>query len=219
MRHEKGPLGYGNTILTLFNESKDNYDLLITFDADLQHAPISIKEIIDEISDDSSIDVLSTSRYLSYRFWNVNTKVPVDRYVTNMFLTHTINEIMHLNITDAFCGLKGYRTSKLPLELDHAGYSFPLIFWDYMSRNNLTCSEIETPIIYRLDRRSRGEWKTRTLDYFNKLESTVISESKKRIVRKLYEKCVNQLTEILDHYSSFPIYTYEDFFKAKWFEK
>lgn len=219
VRHENGPLGYGNTILTLFNKAKDNYDLLITFDADLQHAPISIKEIIDKMSDNSSIDVLSTSRYLSYRFWNVNTKVPVDRYITNMFLTYTINEIMNLNITDAFCGLKGYKTSKLPLELDHAGYSFPLVFWYYMSQNNLNYAEIETPIIYRLDRRSRGEWKTRTRDYFGKLESTVENGSKKPIVKKLYDKCIILLTEIMDHYSNFPIYTYEDFFKAKWFEK
>jgi dolichol-phosphate mannosyltransferase len=218
IRHEKGPLGYGNTILTLFNESKHDYDLLITFDADLQHAPISIKEILDKMTKDSNIDVLSTSRYLSYRFWGINTKVPVDRYLTNMFLTYTINTIMNLKLTDAFCGLKGYRTSILPSELDHAGYSFPLVFWNFMAQNNLTCEEIETPIIYRLDRRSRGAWKTRTRDYFNKLETTVDGENKKEIVRKLYESSIMQLTEILDHYTNFPIYTYEDFFKLNWLD-
>ncbi|MHA2113658.1 MAG: glycosyltransferase [Candidatus Hodarchaeales archaeon] len=33
--HEDGPLGYGYSILTLFREAKKEYDILITFDADL----------------------------------------------------------------------------------------------------------------------------------------------------------------------------------------
>ncbi|MFX0123764.1 MAG: glycosyltransferase family 2 protein, partial [Candidatus Hodarchaeota archaeon] len=33
-RHNRGPLGYGRTILTLFQKAKKNYDILITFDAD-----------------------------------------------------------------------------------------------------------------------------------------------------------------------------------------
>ena len=44
-RHSSGPLGYGKTILTLFQKAIKDYDILITFDADLQHAPFSIKDI------------------------------------------------------------------------------------------------------------------------------------------------------------------------------
>jgi glycosyltransferase involved in cell wall biosynthesis len=216
--HEDGPLGYGYSILTLFREAKKEYDLLITFDADLQHAPFSIKEIIVEFESDPKIDLVSTSRYLSYRFWKDNTKVPVDRYVTNMYLTQTINEIFDMNITDAFCGLKGYKVKKLPTDLDDAGYAFPLIFWHFVSLKSLKIKEIETPIIYRLDRRSRGEWKVRTHNYFEKLESLFTSERKKEIIRSYYKKGIEQITEIIDHYSSFPIYTFNDFFKMKWLE-
>ena len=216
--HENGPLGYGYSILTLFREAKKGYDILITFDADLQHAPFSIKEIISKFETDPKIDVVSTSRYLSYRFWKDNTKVPVDRYITNMYLTQTINVVLDMHISDAFCGLKGYKVKKLPSELDDAGYAFPLVYWNYVSQKSLKMVEIETPIIYRLDRRSRGEWKERTKNYFDKLESLFESEQKKNVIRDFYEKGVEQITEIIDHYSSFPIYTFNDFFKMKWLE-
>jgi len=218
VQHEDGPLGYGYSILTLFREAKKEHDILITFDADLQHAPFSIKEIINEFKADHKIDLVSTSRYLSYRFWKDNTKVPVDRYVTNMYLTQTINEIFNMNITDAFCGLKGYKVNVLPNKLDDAGYAFPLVFWNYMTSKSLKIKEIETPIIYRLDRRSRGEWKVRTHNYFEKLESLVSSEQKKKIIENYYKKGIEQITEIIDHYSSFPIYTFNDFFKMEWLD-
>ena len=67
-------------------------------------------------------------------------------------------------------GLKGYKVDKLPMNLDHAGYAFPLVFWQYLSQNELVLSEIETPIIYRLDRRPRGEWKHRIKEYYMKME-------------------------------------------------
>ncbi|MHA2106658.1 MAG: glycosyltransferase family 2 protein [Candidatus Hodarchaeales archaeon] len=219
VRHELGPLGYGNTILTLFREAKNGYDILITFDADLQHAPFTIKEIIDEMVTNPELDLISTSRYLTYRFWKDNTKVPVDRYVTNMFLTKTINELFNIQITDAFCGLKGYRVRILPTEIDHAGYSFPLVFWHYAHQNGIGVKEVETPIIYRIDRRSRGEWKTRTNDYFQKLESLTRTETQKSLIKKFQKQTIVQITEIIDHYTDFPIYTYSDFFKIKWFDQ
>jgi hypothetical protein len=208
-------LGYGNTILTLFKEARKGYDVLITFDADLQHAPFTIKEIIDRLIENPLLDLVSTSRYLSYRFWKSNTKVPVDRYVTNMFLTKTLNEIFKLKITDAFCGLKGYRVKILPSQMDHAGYSFPLVFWHYVHQNKLSLDEVETPIIYRIDRRSRGEWKTRTNDYFQKLASLVSTDNLKAKISEFQKRTIIQIIEIIDHYTDFPIYTYHDFFKIK----
>ncbi|MHA2306900.1 MAG: glycosyltransferase family 2 protein [Candidatus Hodarchaeales archaeon] len=218
-RHTDGPLGYGNTILTLFRAAKPSYDILITFDADLQHDPKSIKEILHEFSKQPNIDVVSTSRYLTYRFWKENTKVPIDRYITNMIITRTINKCYSLNITDAFCGLKGYKVTKLPTDLDDAGYSFPLVYWQYVNQNKLVICEIETPIIYRLDRRPRGEWKHRTKEYYMKLESLVSSPELKQIIRRDYEKGIERMNEILDHHSNFPIYIYADFFKNEWLDE
>ncbi|MFX0084560.1 MAG: glycosyltransferase family 2 protein [Candidatus Hodarchaeota archaeon] len=211
LRHSDGPLGYGRTILTLFCESKRSYDILITFDADLQHDPASIKDILENFDKNPTLDIVSTSRYLSYRFWKKNTKVPIDRYITNMLITKTVNRCFSLNITDAFCGLKGYKTLILPTDLDDAGYAFPLVFWHYVYQNGLNMLEIETPIIYRLDRRTRGEWKQRTKDYFTKLESLVSSTELKRIIKQDYKQGIEMMTEIIDHHTNFPIYTYQDF--------
>lgn len=218
IRHEKGPLGYGKTIITLFKEAKKDYDVLITFDADLQHAPFTIKEIIDTMVKNPDLDVVSTSRYLTYRFQDNNTEVPIDRYVTNMFITRTINEVLDIGITDSFCGLKGYRTSILPTKIDDAGYSFPLVFWSFCYHNKLVIEEIETPIIYRLDRRPRGEWKTRTREYFQILESLMTNEKDRLIIERNRENDMKQITEIIDQYSDLPIYTYNDFFKVKWID-
>jgi len=218
IRHNNGPQGYGNTVLTLFREAKRNFDFLITFDADLQHAPFTIKEIFQLIENQPTIDLVSTSRYLSYRFWKQNTDVPIDRYITNMLLTKTINQCFHLNITDAFCGLKGYNTRKLPSHLDEAGYAFPLVYWNFATQNELVIKEIGTPIIYRLDRRARGEWKQRIKDYFLKLESIVNSSELKQLVRQNYKQGIEKMTEIIDHFSKFPIFTYHDFLKTDWLD-
>ncbi|UCG89588.1 MAG: glycosyltransferase family 2 protein [Candidatus Heimdallarchaeota archaeon] len=219
LRHEDGPRGYGNTILTLFQESKLNYDVLITFDADLQHAPFSIKEILDLLYNNSEIDLVTTSRYLSYRFWYQNTQVPVDRYVINMLMTRTINECFNLKITDAFCGLKGYRTKSLSSSIDHAGYAFPLVFWHYVSQKGLKLMEIETPIIYRLGRRSRGEWNHRVKEYFMILECLISSPTLKQVIRQHYKQTIGMLTEIMTHHSNFPIYTYDDFYKSSYIDQ
>lgn len=216
-RHTEGPLGYGNTILTLFRKAKTFYDILITFDADLQHDPISIKEILDVFHKNPTSDIVSTSRYLSYRFWKQNTKVPLDRYITNMFITKSINRCFPLNITDAFCGLKGYKTTKLPISLDDAGYAFPLVYWQYVYQKSLNIHEIETPIIYRIDRRARGEWKQRTKEYYSKLKSLVTSVELKEQLQQDYEQGIEMIFEIIDHHSNFPIFIYQDFFKKQLF--
>lgn len=219
LKHEDGPRGYGYTILTLFHHAKSNYDLLITFDADLQHAPFSIREILDLFHCNSNIDLVSTSRYLSYRFWYQNTQVPVDRYVLNMLMTRTINKSFDLELTDAFCGLKGYWVKSLPNTLNHAGYAFPLVYWHFFSRMGLKLKEIETPIIYRLDRRGRGEWKHRSEVYFKILEILISSPTLKEVVRQDHKQAVRVLTEIMDHHSNFPIYTYDDFFKSRYVDQ
>ena len=212
-RHSNGPLGYGSTILTLFQKARENFDILITFDADLQHAPFSIKEILDKFDNNPQIELVSTSRYLSYRFWRQNTDVPIDRYITNMLITKTINECFHLDLTDSFCGLKGYRTEALPTYLNETGYAFPLVFWHYVFQNELVLEEVETPIIYRLDRRTRGEWKQRLENYYFKLKQLVSSTALKHLVQQDYQQAFTHMTDLISHFQNSSIVTYQDFIK------
>lgn len=210
-RHKSGPLGYGRTILTLFHRAKSEFDILITFDADLQHAPFSIKEILESFATNPQVDLISTSRYLSYRFWKQNTKVPIDRYITNMIVTRTINCCFNLNLTDSFCGLKGYKTEILPTNLDETGYAFPLVFWYFIFQNKITIKEIETPIIYRLDRRVRGEWKQRMKNYYLKLEKIVSSTKLKQKIRQDYQQALDRMDNLINHFRDSPLLTYQDF--------
>ena len=219
IRHNNGPLGYGSTILTLFQEAKKFHDILITFDSDLQHAPFSIKEILENFEYYPDIDLVSTSRYLSSRFSNQNTKVPTDRYITNMLITKTVNNCFNLNLTDCFCGLKGYQTKKLPTKLDETGYAFPLVFWHFVAQNRLAVHEIETPIIYRLDRRIRGEWKQRMREYYMKLESIVSSSELKQQIMQDYQQGIEKMNEMINHFQSSPVYLYNDFIKIGWQNK
>ncbi|MFX0014604.1 MAG: glycosyltransferase family 2 protein [Promethearchaeota archaeon] len=216
IRHNDGPLGYGRSILTLFREARERFNILITFDADLQHAPFSVKEILENFVDNPGIDLISTSRYQSYRFWEQNTNVPVDRYITNMLLTKTINTCFNLNLTDAFCGLKGYKTEILPSTLNETGYSFPLVFWHYTSVNKLTVTEIETPIIYRLDRRTREEWKQRLKDYYMKLKSLVTSSELKQLIQRDYQLGMEKMNEMIKYFSDNPLNIYQDFIQMNW---
>ena len=186
---------------------------MITFDADLQHAPFSIKEILETFDNYPQINLVSTSRYLSYRFWKQNTTVPVDRYITNMLITKTINNCFNLNHTDSFCGLKGYKTGILPTNLKETGYAFPLVFWHYIFQNRIKIEEIETPIIYRLDRRPRGEWKQRLEEYYLKLETLVSSTELKQKIKQDYQQAKNQMDVLIDYFLSSSLYTYQDFFK------
>jgi glycosyltransferase involved in cell wall biosynthesis len=212
-RHNSGPLGYGRTLLTLFQRAKEDFDILITFDADLQHAPFSIKEILEKFDNNPQIELVSTSRYLSYRFWKQNTKVPIDRYVTNMLITKTINNCFNLNLTDSFCGLKGYKTEVLPTSLNETGYAFPLVFWHYIFQNRLNLEEVETPIIYRLDRRARGEWRQRMENYYVKLKSLVSSTELKHLIHQDYQQASNRMTSLINLFENSPIITYQDFIK------
>jgi len=216
-RHNTGPLGYGRTILTLFQRAKEKFDILITFDADLQHAPFSIKEILEIFDNKPQIKLVSTSRYLSYRFWKQNTEAPIDRYITNMLVTKTINRCYHLNLTDSFCGLKGYKTEILPTNLNEPGYAFPLIFWHYVFQNKLNIEEIETPIIYRLDRRTRGEWKQRLKEYYLKLEYLVSSTGQKQKIQQDYQQAKKRMNNLINYFENSPLLTYQDFIKQNQF--
>jgi hypothetical protein len=130
-----------------------------------------------------------------------------------MLITKTINDCFHLNLTDSFCGLKGYRTDVLPTHLDETGYAFPLVFWHYIFQNEVTLEEVETTIIYRLDRRSRGEWKERLKNYYSTLEQLVSSTELKHFIQQDYQQGISRMTDLISHFKSSPIVTYHDFIK------
>lgn len=181
--------GYGRTITDILKfgfESK--FDFVATIDADLQHEPSSIIEALQLMEEDASIDIVSTSRYLTNTYMGDAEFVPYDRYLINMILSWLLNNIFALSnnriqstITDAFCGLKIYRTRALKpiLKIKTFDYSYPLEAFFKIYEHNLKLVEIPTPLIYLEERRSRGDWPRRLSNYLCSLDDILKNRNQK----------------------------------------
>lgn len=147
--------GYGRSMQDMFRWARfDDFDWLITMDCDEQHEPSSIPEFIQRIEEDSS-DVISGSRYL--RNIPLDDAPPPDRRRINQILTKELNSQLNIQLTDAFCGFKAYRVSKLKnMFFDVDGYEFPMQFWVQAVANNLTIEEVPIRLIYNDPSRSFG---------------------------------------------------------------
>ena len=68
-----------------------------------------------------------------------------------------LNRHLHLGISDAFCGFKAYRLSRLrELEITETGYAMPLQLWVHAARRGLRIREIPVRLIYTDPTRSFG---------------------------------------------------------------
>ncbi|MBI3794374.1 MAG: glycosyltransferase family 2 protein [Nitrospinae bacterium] len=146
----KNNIGYGRSTADAFNFALQNgYDQLVTMDCDEQHEPAHIPGFFEKIA---GVDVCSCSRYLLES--EENDPAPTDRLAINREVTSMINSITGYQLTDSFCGMKGYRVEALrPLDLREAGYAFPLEFWVQAFHFGLKVVECPGTRIYKnLDR-------------------------------------------------------------------
>jgi dolichol-phosphate mannosyltransferase len=150
--HERN-LGYGAALRSAFEYAiRGGYDVLVTIDCDGQHQPQLIPKFV-EMS--HSADIVSGSRYL--RRFTGDSEPPEIRKHINMILTEEINRRLGLNITDAFCGFKAYRTSALAkMAITETGYAMPLELWAQAYKLGLKIVEAAVPMIYLDDKRSFG---------------------------------------------------------------
>ena len=146
-------LGYGAALHSAFAFAiREGYDALVTIDCDGQHQPQMIPRFV-EVS--HSADIVSGSRYL--RRFPGDSEPPEIRKHINMILTEEINRRLGLNITDAFCGFKAYRTTALAkMSLTETGYAMPLELWAQAYRLGLKIVEVAVPMIYLDEKRSFG---------------------------------------------------------------
>lgn len=155
IRHHEN-VGYGQSLGDAFRfaDCRD-YDWLITLDCDEQHEPAWIMEFLRAALDDDA-DILSGSRYLAE--YRGNSRPPPDRRAINQKITDLLNEVLGLNLTDAFCGFKAYRVAALrKLNITVPGYGMPMQFWVQAVREGLRIREIPVRLIYKdADRRFGG---------------------------------------------------------------
>ncbi|MSR32535.1 MAG: glycosyltransferase family 2 protein [Gemmataceae bacterium] len=137
--------GYGAALISAFEFAiEQGVDALITMDCDGQHEPERIPVLGEAIGD---CDIASASRYL--RDFHQDTHTPEDRKQINSLITREINLRYGLQITDAFCGFKAYRTSALrQLVIKECGWGMPLEVWVQAASLGLRIREVAVPRIY-----------------------------------------------------------------------
>jgi dolichol-phosphate mannosyltransferase len=152
IRHPRN-LGYGAGLRTAFRSTiEGGYDGLVTLDCDGQHEPARIPEIAAHLAD---ADIVSGSRYL--RVFDPSQKPPEDRRRINVEVTRWLNECLGMNLTDAFCGFKAYRTSALKqFDIRENGYAMPLELWVQAVASGMKVLEVPVPLIYLDESRAFG---------------------------------------------------------------
>lgn len=165
--------GYGAALKTAFEYAIDeDFAGVVTLDCDGQHQPKRIPRFIEAAQ---AADIVSGSRYL--KRYAGDSEPPQQRLFINRRITAQLNQRLNLNLTDAFCGFKAYRTEALKkLRITDPGYAMPLQLWVEAAVNDLRVIEVPVPLIYLDLSRSFGgaldEAETR-LRYYNR----VIDES------------------------------------------
>src|SRR5439155_25463699 len=110
------------------------------------HEPGRLPDFIRAIQSDRW-DLISGSRYLAAM--TDNDSPPSDRRSINFSITNILNDLYHLNLSDAFCGFKAHRVSATrKLKLDIPGYAFPMQLWPQVAHHKLRVTEIPVRLIY-----------------------------------------------------------------------
>ncbi|WP_339734698.1 glycosyltransferase family 2 protein [uncultured Gimesia sp.] len=153
--------GYGAALKSAFDFAvahQDEYDVLITIDCDGQHEPTLLPDLVQQMRDQTEsapIDLLSGSRYL--KSYDGASIPPEDRRQINVAVTRRINEQLGFQITDAFCGLKAYRTESLSkFNVTDLGYAMPLQLWVQAAAHGMKIVEFPVPLVYLEEERSFG---------------------------------------------------------------
>lgn len=147
--------GYGCALRIGFDVAKElGVSRLVTMDCDGQHEPAHIPQFLEAL--DGSASIVSGSRYLPAS--ETVGDAPPDRQRINARVTELINSATGWQLTDAFCGFKGYRMSELALlDLRESGYAMPLELWAKSWKHGLSVVEIPVARIYCDQTRSFGE--------------------------------------------------------------
>jgi dolichol-phosphate mannosyltransferase len=128
------------------------YDGLVTLDCDGQHEPSLIPTLAARLEE---ADIVSGSRYL--QVFDPAQRPPEERRRINVEVTRWLNECLGLNLTDAFCGFKAYRSSALArFTITDDGYAMPLQVWVQAVEHGMTIVEVPVPLIYLDEARAFG---------------------------------------------------------------
>jgi glycosyltransferase involved in cell wall biosynthesis len=152
IRHSRN-LGYGAGLRTAFEATlAEGYDGVVTLDCDGQHEPARIPELAARLAE---ADIVSGSRYL--KVFDPTQRPPEERRRINREVTRWLNECLGMNLTDAFCGFKAYRSAALErFDITDSGYAMPLQVWVQAVASGLKIVEVPVELIYLDESRAFG---------------------------------------------------------------
>ena len=147
--------GYGAALKSAFDFAlAEGYEVIVTIDCDGQHEPKRMPQFVAELME-TGTDIVSGSRYLEV--FEHDSRPPEQRRAINERITAQLNDLLKLNLTDAFCGFKAYRVEPLrDLKLTEAGYGMPLELWVQAVCHEFRIVETAVPLIYLDEKRSFG---------------------------------------------------------------
>lgn len=149
LRHER-KLGKGAALRTLFlYASQGNSDLTVTLDADMQHDPDQIPNLINALESQKA-DIVIGSRFLES---SVIVGAPKYRMIGNSILSKASNT----GVNDTQSGFRVYRTVVLKsLTPTESGYSVDTEILLRANENGLKILEIPTVTRYDVPKPSKG---------------------------------------------------------------
>jgi dolichol-phosphate mannosyltransferase len=182
--------GYGAALQSAFQFARNqDCDVLVTMDCDGQHEPGRIPVLMEAIHD---ADIVSGSRYLR-DFRQTTLPTPRDRQEINAIITAELNEVLGLNLTDAFCGFKAYRRGALgQLSITEPGWGMPLQLWVQAARRGLRIKEVGVPRLYLDPTRAFGGMLNdagERLAYYRRVIAAALAEEKEPCGELLGSSC------------------------------
>ena len=144
VRHSQNR-GYGAAILSIFDEArKRDPDILVILDADSQHNPQEIPNIIQPILNGCDVVIGSREKQAS--------KIPFYRRLGQKVISSSVNILSKNHLTDSECGFRAFsRKAIFALDLKENGMAISAETVAEANRCNLKIAEVPVSVTYNKD--------------------------------------------------------------------
>lgn len=138
--------GYGAAIQSIFAEAKKiNPDVLVILDADGQHNPQEIPNLVKPILDNNYDCVIGTRREQA-------KKIPFYRRIGQSIILRSVKTISENSLTDSECGFRAFsRKAIKTLELREKGMAVSAETVADATRKNLKITQVPVNVVYNQD--------------------------------------------------------------------
>src|SRR4030043_2259260 len=145
IQHENNK-GYGAAIQSIIAEAKKrNPDILVILDADAQHNPQEIPNIIKPVLDDGCDFVIGSRQKQA-------GKIPWYRRIGQRLILRSVKILSDDNLTDSECGFRAFSRKAInTLELTENGMAVSAETVAEASRKNLKVTQVPVSVIYSSD--------------------------------------------------------------------